>query len=101
MNINSLTKTDIYGYAFLIFAFSFGIYLSNTNMNLFENRYAKEDGTVEYATSFMLFSIGILQFYRLIYLRKYKNLFWRVGVLGFVILFFFGAGEKFLGAKEF
>lgn len=94
MNFNSLTKTDIYGYAFLIFAFSFGIYLSNTNMNLFENRYAKEDGTVEYATSFMLFSIGILQFYRLIYLRKYKNLFWRVGVLGFVILFFFGAGEE-------
>ncbi|MDP2088422.1 MAG: hypothetical protein Q8J84_03370 [Flavobacteriaceae bacterium] len=92
--MNSLTKTDIYGYAFLIFAFSFGIYLSNTNMNFFENVYTKEDGTVEYATSFMLLSISLLQLYRFIKLIKYKGYLWKIGMIGFVILFFFGAGEE-------
>jgi hypothetical protein len=63
-------------------------------MNFFENVYVKEDGTVEYATAFMLFSISLLQLYRFFTLRKFKSLFWKLGVFGFVLMFFFGAGEE-------
>ena len=94
MNLNTLTKTDIYGYAFLIFVFAIGIYFSNTNLNFFENVYTKEDGSVEYGTAFMLLCISLLQLYRFQVLQNYKGLLWKIGVLGFVVIFFFGAGEE-------
>lgn len=94
MNLKSLTKTDIYGYAFLIFVFIIGIYSSNTDLNYFDNVFTREDGSIEYATAFMLLFISILQLYRLFKLRKYKGYLWQLGMLGFVLLFFFGAGEE-------
>ncbi|MDP3353019.1 MAG: hypothetical protein Q8S44_04690 [Flavobacteriaceae bacterium] len=94
MTFKSPTKTDIYGYAFLLFVFAIGIYTSNSNMNFFENVFAREDGSIEYATAFMLLCISLLQLYRFFKLSKYKGYLWQIGMMGFVVLFFFGAGEE-------
>lgn len=94
MDLKPLTKTDIYGYAFLIFVFIIGIYTSYTDLNFFENVYTREDGSVEYGTAFMLLCISLLQLYRFNILRSYKGFLWKVGVIGFIILFFFAAGEE-------
>jgi hypothetical protein len=94
MTFKPLTKTDIYGYAFLLFVFAIGIYTSNTNMNFFENVFAREDGSVEYATALMLLCISLLQLYRLYKLSKYKAYLWKIGMIAFVLIFFFGAGEE-------
>lgn len=94
MDLKSLTKTDIYGYAFIIFVFIIGVYTSNTNMNFFENVFVREDGSVEYGTAFLLLCISLLQLYRFKSLHKYKGLLWKIGTLFFIIVFFFGAGEE-------
>lgn len=94
MDLKLLTKTDIYGYAFLLFVFAIGIYASHTNMNYFENIFTNEDGSVEYGTAFMLLCISLLQLYRLFKLGRYKGYLWKIGMLGFVLIFFFGAGEE-------
>lgn len=94
MTFTPPTKTDLYGYAFLIFVFAIGIYTSNTNANFFDNVFTKEDGSVEYATTFMLLTISILQLYRFFKLSKYKGYLWKIGMIGFVLIFFFGAGEE-------
>ncbi|MBS3993729.1 MAG: hypothetical protein KGZ87_08435 [Bacteroidetes bacterium] len=94
MILKTLTKTDIYGYAFLIFVFIIGIYTSNTDLNYFENVFAREDGSIEYGTAFLLLCISLLQLYRFQALQRYKGFIWKLGTLFFIAIFFFGAGEE-------
>lgn len=94
MDFKALTKTDIYGYAFLLFVFIIGIYSSNTDMNFFENVFVREDGSVEYGTAFMLLCISLLQLYRFKTLKAYKGFLWKLGTIFFILIFFFGAGEE-------
>lgn len=94
MDLKKLTKTDIYGYAFLIFVFIIGIYTSNTDVNYFENVFAREDGSIEYGTAFLLLCISLLQFYRFQALQRYKGILWKLGTIIFIAIFFFGAGEE-------
>lgn len=94
MTFKSPTKTELYGYAFLLFVFAIGIYTANTNTDFFENIFVREDGSVEYATSVMLLCISLLQLYRFFKINKYKGYLWKIGMIGFIVIFFFGAGEE-------
>ncbi len=94
MNLKALTSTEILGYSFLILLYILGIYFANTDPSYFKSTYAREDGFIEYATAVMLLYISVLCFSRLFNLWSVKSALWRLGVLGFAILFLFGAGEE-------
>lgn len=94
MSIKPITRTDIYGYILLLTAFGIGIYYAYTDPAYFNEQYAQEDGPIEYATTFMLLCISLLCFARFISLYKHKKIGWKIGVLGFALLFLFGAGEE-------
>ena len=94
MNIKTLTKTDFFGYLFLIVAYVIGIYYASTNINYFDTVYSKEDGFVENSQFVLIFSSSLLLFYRFLKLFKYKNIYWKIGVLGMALVFLFGAGEE-------
>lgn len=92
--MEQLTRTEKLGYAFLAFVFILSLYFGFTDTAYFDNHFAVEDGPVEYGTAFMLLCISLLCFYRLFYLGKSKPILWKVGVLAFALVFFFGAGEE-------
>lgn len=92
--MKSLTRTEKLGYSFLLLIFIIGIYLSNTDLKLFDESYAQEDGFAEYGTAFALLSISLLLFYRLFKLMSVKSATWKLGVLLMALIFLFGAGEE-------
>lgn len=92
--LQTLTRLDKIGYTLLLIVFGLGLYFGLTDVDFFTNVYAREDGAVEYGTSIMLFLISVLCLLRLKNLGKHKTLLWKIGVLGFALLFFFGAGEE-------
>ena len=94
MNITKPTRTEILGYSFLALVYAFGIYFSNTDVHYFEGVYAREDGFIEYGTAAMLLCISLLSFSRLVRLWNATPLLWKVGTLGFALIFLFGAGEE-------
>jgi hypothetical protein len=94
MKLTKPTRTEILGYSFLALIYAFGIYFANTNKPYFDDVYTREDGFVEYATAAMLLCISILSFSRLVILWKKTPLLWKVGTLGFALIFLFGAGEE-------
>ena len=87
--MNSITKTDIYGYAFLIFIFTISIYVSYFDLNFFENKFIITNGPVNYATAFMFFSTTILLLFRITKLIKSKSVWWNLGILVFALVFLF------------
>ena len=92
--MGQLTTLDKIGYVLLLVVLTFGLYFGFTDADFFDNTYSREDGAVEYATSVMLFLIALLCISRLGKLGKYKPLLWKLGVLGFALIFIFGAGEE-------
>ncbi|MEL4307812.1 hypothetical protein [Joostella sp. CR20] len=90
----SINKTEKLGYAFLAVVFIFSLYLGFTNVDYFNNVFTAEDKTVETGTAIMLLCVSLLCFYRLFSISKGKSTTWKIGVLLFAILFFFGAGEE-------
>lgn len=89
-----LTITEKIAYAFLAFVFIISTYFGFTDSEFFNKVITREDGSVEYGTAIFLFLIAMLCLYRLIALGKYKSTTWKIGVLGFTLLFIFGAGEE-------
>ncbi|WP_224489412.1 hypothetical protein [Robertkochia flava] len=89
-----LTKIDKIAYVFLAVVMGISVYYGFTDGEFFNKGIAREDGSVEYGTAVFLFLISLLCFYRLATLGKYNSLTWKVGVLGFALLFLFGAGEE-------
>ena len=94
MNLKSLSATEKIAYAFLLILFGIGIYISNTNLELFDTVYSKEDGFVEYGTALFLFYSSVILFYRLFRLFKLKSITWKIGMIGIALVFLFGAGEE-------
>ena len=92
--ITKPTRTEILGYSFLLMIYTLGIFYANTDQVFFENVYVREDGFIEYATAAMLLCISILSFSRLIKLWHSTPLLWKIGTLGFALIFLFGAGEE-------
>ena len=92
--MKTLTNIDKAAYLFLIAIFGLGIYFANTDLIYFDEVYTREDGFIEVASALFLLSSGLLLLVRFFKLFKYKNLFWKIGVLGLSIVFFFGAGEE-------
>ena len=92
--ITKPTRTELLGYSFLALVYALGIYFSNTDVVYFEEVYAREDGFIEYSTAAMLLCISLLSFSRLIRLWKSTPILWKVGTLGFALIFLFGAGEE-------
>jgi hypothetical protein len=92
--MKTLTKTDKIAYLFLILVFGLGIYFANTNLQYFDDVYTKEDGFVEYGTSFLLFCSSALLFWRFIKFFSKKKILWKIGILGMALVFLFGAGEE-------
>ncbi len=101
--MNSLTKTDIYGYAFLIFVLAFSIYISNVDMNFFENRFTRVDGPVKITSAIMFTVTSLMLFIRFVALKSYKNIWWNLMILFFGITFLIAAlyqiswGQKLFG----
>jgi hypothetical protein len=94
MNINTLDRTEKLAYSFLILIFGLGIYYANTNLQYFDEVYTKEDGFIEYGTSFLLFCSSFLLFKRFFNLFKSKNILWKIGIFLIAFVFLFGAGEE-------
>ena len=94
MNLKELTSTEILGYSFLILLYILGIYFANTDPTYFKSTYVREDGFIEYSTAIMLLFISLLSFSRLFKLWSVKPVLWKLGVLGFALIFLFGAGEE-------
>lgn len=92
--MNSLTRSEIQGYSILVLVYAIGIYFAHTDPEHFNTAYAQEDGFAEYGTALMLLAISILSFTRIIKFRLSKPLLWKLGLLGFSIIFLFGAGEE-------
>lgn len=92
--MKTLTNIDKAAYLFLIVIFGLGIYFANTDLTYFDEVYTVEDGFVESGSAIFLFAASMLLLYRFFKLFKHKELFWKVGVLGLALVFFFGAGEE-------
>lgn len=89
-----LTRTEKIAYVFLAIVLSISVYFGYTDADFFNKVIAREDGSVEYGTAVFLFLIAVLCLYRLFTVGKTKNFAWKIGVLGFALLFIFGAGEE-------
>lgn len=89
-----LTNTEKIAYTFLAFVFAISLFYGFTDAEFFNKVITREDGSVEYGTAIFLFLIAILCLYRFFTLGKTKSLTWKLGVLGFALLFVFGAGEE-------
>ncbi len=94
MNLSILTKTEKLAYLFLILIFGLGIYHSNTDLQYFDEVFAKEDGFIEYGTALLLFCSSLLLLYRLFKLFRSKKNLWKIGIFLIVVVFLFGAGEE-------
>lgn len=94
MNLRSLTRTEVLGFGFLILIYILGIYFANTDVTYFETSIAQEDGFAEYSTALMLLCISVLSVSRLIKIGSSKPLLWKIGIIGFSLIFLFGAGEE-------
>jgi hypothetical protein len=92
--MKTLTNIDKIAYLFLIIIFGLGIYFANTDLQYFDEVYTVEDGFVEGGSAIFLFISSMLLLYRFFKLFKYKDLFWKIGILAMAIIFFFGAGEE-------
>lgn len=92
--MKKLSKTEVFGYMFLIITFVNSLYFGFTDAALFNEHYAQEDGLVENETALMLLAISLLCLYHLFKLRKFKKPLWKLGTLAFAVLFFFAAGEE-------
>ena len=88
------TKVEKLAYLFLILIFGLGIYYSNTNLQYFDEVFAREDGFIEYGTALLLFCSSLLLFFRLIKLFKFKKNLWKIGIFLIAMVFLFGAGEE-------
>jgi hypothetical protein len=92
--MKTLTNIDKAAYLFLIVIFGLGIYFANTDLTYFDEVYTVEDGFVENGSAIFLLSASILLLFRFFKLFKYKDLFWKVGILAMAVVFSFGAGEE-------
>lgn len=92
--MKTLNNIDKAAYLFLIIIFGLGIYFANTDLTYFDEVYTGEDGFIENGSAIFLLSSSLLLLYRFFKLFKHKELFWKIGVLGLSIVFFFGAGEE-------
>lgn len=89
-----MKKIDIAGYTLLTLVFGLGLYFGFTDPDYFNTVFTVEDGLVEYGTTAMMLLVSLLCLYRLIRLWRFTGIAWKIGVLGFALLFFFGAGEE-------
>jgi hypothetical protein len=94
MNFKDFTRTEILGFIFLLLVYTLGIYLSNTDIEYFNNSFAQEDGFAEYGTAFILGCICLFLTTRLFKLWPFKPALWKIGVIGMALIFLFGAGEE-------
>lgn len=92
--MKNLTTIDKLAYSFLIIIFGLGIYFANTDLAFFDEVYTSEDGFIEAGSALFLLSSSMLLAYKFIKLFKHKKILWKVGMLGLIIVFFFGAGEE-------
>ncbi|MDD3722597.1 MAG: hypothetical protein PHW92_08930, partial [Lutibacter sp.] len=92
--MKTLTNIDKVAYLFLIVIFGLGIYFANTDLTYFDEVYTVEDGFVENGSAIFLLSASLLLLFRFFKLFKYKDFFWKVGILAMALVFFFGAGEE-------
>lgn len=89
-----ITSLEKFAFGMLALVFIICLYFGFTDAEYFNSVVTKEDGLVEYATALFLFFIALLCLYRLFTLSSGRSLTWKVGVLGFALLFIFGAGEE-------
>ena len=88
------SKADRAGYIFILIVLIIGIYLGMKDPELFNTRFADEDGIAENLTVVFLLGVVYLCIKRLITLWNSKSVLWRLGTMAFALLFFFAAGEE-------
>lgn len=89
-----LTTVEKIALGALAVVFAICLYFGFTDVEYFNGVVTVEDGLVEYATAFFLFMIALLCLYRFFTMGSGKSFSWKLGVLGFALLFIFGAGEE-------
>lgn len=91
---NQLTKTEKLVYLFLLLIYIVAFYIDSFSPAYFDSHFAQEDGFVENLTALALLMIPILEIKRLIKFWRIKKVAWKFGVIAFIVLFTFGAGEE-------
>ncbi len=89
-----MKNSDKIAYGFLISIFGLSLYFDITDPDFFDTVFSAEDGIVEYLTAVMLFSVSMLCCVRFFKLWRFTSVGWKMGVLGFALLFFFATGEE-------
>ena len=92
--LGKITKQDRWGYILLSFILLSALIIGLTNENVFNERFAEEDGIVENMTALALLGVAILCGYRLIRYKSAHKWAWLLGTATFTLLFFFAAGEE-------
>ena len=87
-------KTDIYLYIILFIVIVIGVIVGRSNPDLFIEQYVPEDGMIEYTTAFLLLACSILLFKRFFKLRSTKATWWKIAMLLYACMLFFGFGEE-------
>jgi hypothetical protein len=79
----------------IVFAvISYGIYLSKTNLVLFEESFVREDGWVEWLTVVALVCASFICLYRIPILKPFRSKLFILSLALQAVVFLFGAGEE-------
>ena len=92
--MKKLQLSDKIGYAVLSLFVIVGLISGLTNVDFFENRFAVEDGIVEWSTALLLAASSIYLFSKAYVLARSNAKFWVICTILLGALFFFGAGEE-------
>ena len=71
-----------------------GVFIGRSNPELFIEKYVPEDGIIEYTTAFLLLACSILLIKRFVHFKSKKQTVWKLAMIVFAIMLFFGFGEE-------
>lgn len=93
-SVGKLTMSDRWGYIILGLILVAALIIGLKDETMFNERFANEDGFVENLTAVALLCVAVLCAIRFIRHWNDRKWTWLLGTAGFIILFFFAAGEE-------
>ncbi len=93
-SVGKINLPDRWGYIILGIILSAALIIGFRDEVAFNERFANEDGFVENLTALALLCVAVLSGYRLLRHWNDRKWTWILGNAGFLVLFFFAAGEE-------
>ncbi len=92
--MNKISRVEWGLIAFVTFHVLLGLLLAIVHIRYFEGNYVVEDGVIEWLTVDALLLSAALTIYRIFKIRRSKGTPFLIGLVVFLLLFIFGAGEE-------